>query len=220
MWLATFFQQKCINYVWEWLNDLFWGIRNTFVGKYHFLVINGHLWGPSVHVDKSFKKIQARVRPPHPGIARILGTYGSASHPLEVLYMNNCTSSKVFLSQLLSIFCLCPIQDNNFKRSMHCQCWEYCECESHISIDKWQKYDINLGLGFQVDFFDSFFLKHFQQKTTKKKAWTKQITYLSVFTGCDLSQYYDPLILMLEIKSQDVFIDRGEEANWMKRTTC
>ena len=23
-----------------WLNDLFWGIRNTFVGKYHFLVIN------------------------------------------------------------------------------------------------------------------------------------------------------------------------------------
>ena len=103
---------------------------------------------------------------------------------------------------------------------MHCQCWEYCECESHISIDKWQKYDINLGLGFQVDFFDSFFLKHFQQKTTKKKAWTKQITYLSVFTGCDLSQYYDPLILMLEIKSQDVFIDRGEEANWMKRTTC
>ena len=46
------------------------------------------------------------------------------------------------------------------------------------------------------------------------------ITYFSVFTGCDLSQYYDPLILMLEIKSQDVFIDRGEEANWMKRTTC
>ena len=158
--------------------------------------------------------------PPHPGNARILGTYGSASHPWEVLYMNNCTSSKVFLSQLLSIFCLCPIQDNNFKRSMHCQCWEYCECESHISIDKWQKYDINLGLGFQVDFFDSFFLKHFQQKTTKKKARTKQITYFSVFTGCDLSQYYDPLILMLEIKSQDVFIDRGEEANWMKRTTC
>ena len=49
-----------------WLNDLFWGIRNTFVEKYHFLVINDHLWGPSVHVDKSFKKIQARVRPPSP----------------------------------------------------------------------------------------------------------------------------------------------------------
>ena len=42
-----------------WLNDLFWGKRNTFVGKYHFLVINDHLWGPLVHVDKSFKKIQA-----------------------------------------------------------------------------------------------------------------------------------------------------------------
>ena len=47
-----------------WLNDLFWGICNTFVGKYHFLVINDHLWWPSVHVDKSFKKIQAGVRPP------------------------------------------------------------------------------------------------------------------------------------------------------------
>ena len=26
--------------------------------------MNDHLWGPSVHVDKSFTKIQARVRPP------------------------------------------------------------------------------------------------------------------------------------------------------------
>ena len=41
-----------------WLNDLFWGIRNTFVGKLSLLIID-HLWGPSVHVDKSFKKIQA-----------------------------------------------------------------------------------------------------------------------------------------------------------------
>ena len=49
-----------------WLNDLFWGIRNTFVGKYHFLVINDHLWGPSVHVDKSIKKIQTGVRFPPP----------------------------------------------------------------------------------------------------------------------------------------------------------
>ena len=38
--------------------------RDTFVGKYHFLVINDHLWGPSVHVDKFFKNIQAGVRPP------------------------------------------------------------------------------------------------------------------------------------------------------------
>ena len=48
-----------------WLNDLFWGIRNTFV-EYHFLVINDHLRGPSVHVNKSSKRIQAWVRPPSP----------------------------------------------------------------------------------------------------------------------------------------------------------
>ena len=42
-----------------WFNDLFWGKRDTFVGKFNFLVINDHLWGPSVHVDKSSKKIQA-----------------------------------------------------------------------------------------------------------------------------------------------------------------
>ena len=48
-----------------WLNDLFWGIRNTFVGKLSLLIID-HLWGPSVHVDKSFKKIQEGVRPPPP----------------------------------------------------------------------------------------------------------------------------------------------------------
>ena len=52
-----------------WLNDLFWGIRNTFVGKYHFLVINDHLWGPSVHVDKSLKKNPGKGQTPsHPGI--------------------------------------------------------------------------------------------------------------------------------------------------------
>ena len=52
------------NHLRKVLNDLFWGKRNTFVGKYHFWVMNDHLWGPSVHVDKSFTKIQARVRPP------------------------------------------------------------------------------------------------------------------------------------------------------------
>ena len=49
-----------------WLNDLFWGIRNTFVGKYKCLVINDHIWGPSAYVDKSFKNIRAWVRPPPP----------------------------------------------------------------------------------------------------------------------------------------------------------
>ena len=46
----------------EVLNDLFWGKRNTFVGKYLFWVMNDHLRGPSVHVDKSLKK----SRPPPP----------------------------------------------------------------------------------------------------------------------------------------------------------
>ena len=72
------------NVKYMWLNDLFLGIRNTFVGKYHFLVINDHLWGPSVHVDKSFKKIQVWVRPlPHQGNACILGTLNPATHPLK-----------------------------------------------------------------------------------------------------------------------------------------
>ena len=48
-----------------WLNDLFWGIRNNFVGKYHLLLMNDHLLGPSVHVD-NFKKIQEWARPPLP----------------------------------------------------------------------------------------------------------------------------------------------------------
>ena len=43
----------------------FLGKKGTFLwGNYHFWVMNDHLWGPSVHVDKSFTKIQARVRPP------------------------------------------------------------------------------------------------------------------------------------------------------------
>ena len=72
-----------------WLNDLFWGIRITFLGKYHFFVINDHLWGPSVHVDQSFKKIQAGVRPPHPGNVCILGTSGPATPPLSI-FSNKC----------------------------------------------------------------------------------------------------------------------------------
>ena len=47
------------------------------MGKYHFLVINDHLWGPSVHMDKSFKRIQAGVRP------WILGKNGTALPPLH-----------------------------------------------------------------------------------------------------------------------------------------
>ena len=45
--------------------------------------MNDHLWGPSVHVDKSFTKIQARVRPPpHSGNACILGASGPGTPPL------------------------------------------------------------------------------------------------------------------------------------------
>ena len=40
--------------------------RDTFVGKFSLLGMNDHLWGPSVHVDKSFTKIQAKVRPSPP----------------------------------------------------------------------------------------------------------------------------------------------------------
>ena len=45
----------------------FLGKKGTLLwGNNHFWVMNDHLWGPSVHVDKSFTKIQARVRPPPP----------------------------------------------------------------------------------------------------------------------------------------------------------
>ena len=42
----------------------YWGKGTLLWGNYHFWVLNDHLWGASVHVDKSFTKIQARVRPP------------------------------------------------------------------------------------------------------------------------------------------------------------
>ena len=48
--------------------------EKLFVGKSHFLVINDHLW---VYMDKSFKKIQAGVRP------WILGKIGTALPPLH-----------------------------------------------------------------------------------------------------------------------------------------
>ena len=35
------FESEYFKYM--WLNDTLWGIRNTFVGKYHFLVINDQL---------------------------------------------------------------------------------------------------------------------------------------------------------------------------------
>ena len=51
-----------------WSNDMFWGIRNTFVGKYHFLVINDHFERPlpKCIADKSPQKFLARVRLPPP----------------------------------------------------------------------------------------------------------------------------------------------------------
>ena len=45
------------------------------------------IYSIAVHVDKSFKEIQAGVRPPHPGNAWILGTNGSASHPLVKIHL-------------------------------------------------------------------------------------------------------------------------------------
>ena len=64
------------------LNGLFWGKKKTFVGKYLFWVMNDHLRGPSVHVDKSLKK--SRPPPPHPRNAWILGTFGTATPPSMV----------------------------------------------------------------------------------------------------------------------------------------
>ena len=54
------FESENVEYM--WLNYLFWGLRNTFCGK---ISLFGDKW-PSVHVDKSFKKIQAGVRPSLP----------------------------------------------------------------------------------------------------------------------------------------------------------
>ena len=43
----------------------FLGKKGTLLwGNNHFWVMIDHLCGPPVHVDKSFTKIQARVRPP------------------------------------------------------------------------------------------------------------------------------------------------------------
>ena len=57
------------------------GKGTLFWGNYHFLVMNDHLWGPSVYGDKSFTKIQARVRPPP--IKAMPGFWeGMVGHPI------------------------------------------------------------------------------------------------------------------------------------------
>ena len=65
-----------------------WEKRDTFVGKFSLLGMNDHLWGPSVHVDKSFTKIQAKVRPPPPSRQCLyLGGSGPATPPLPKLHL-------------------------------------------------------------------------------------------------------------------------------------
>ena len=51
-----------------WLNDIFLGNKGTLLGEnYHFLVMNDHFGGPSVHCRQILQK--------NPGNARILGAY-------------------------------------------------------------------------------------------------------------------------------------------------
>ena len=58
------------------LNRCGW-IRNTFVRKYHFLVINDHLWALSACGQILQKNPGRGQTPPHPGNACILGTSGA-----------------------------------------------------------------------------------------------------------------------------------------------
>ena len=63
----------------------FLGKKGTFLwGNYHFWVMNDHLWGPSVHVDKSFTKIQARVRPPPFRQCLYFGTFWTGNPSLTL----------------------------------------------------------------------------------------------------------------------------------------
>ena len=89
-----------------WLNDLFWGIRNTFLGKYHFLVINDHLWGQGpqcMWTNPSKKSRQGSDLPPHTGNASILGTFVPAFPPLfTVIIVRSVPSSYVWTPYLPS----------------------------------------------------------------------------------------------------------------------
>ena len=76
MRLATFFDKSALiifvseNVKEMWLNDLFWGIRAHFWGGiHHFLVMNDHFGGPTVHCGQILQKILARGRPPTPFLA-------------------------------------------------------------------------------------------------------------------------------------------------------
>ena len=62
-----------------WLNDLFWGKRNTFVGRYHFSVINDALSACGQILQKNQVRGQT---PPHSGNSCILGTFYPASPPI------------------------------------------------------------------------------------------------------------------------------------------
>ena len=108
-----------------WLNDLFWGIRNTFVGKYQFLVIDDHLWGPSVHVDKSFKKIQAWVRPPPPSWQCLyFGNFWSGNPSLMAASIVNASGMfEVIQDAVEALECYCGTLNATICRGPSRQHW-------------------------------------------------------------------------------------------------
>ena len=68
--------------------------------------MNDHLWGPSVHVDKSFTKIQARVRPPPSRQCLYFGNFWSGSPSLSLLWFYALLSVKFSGKEI----CLCKYQ--------------------------------------------------------------------------------------------------------------
>ena len=96
----------------------FLGKKGTFLwGNYHFWVMNDHLWGPSVHVDKSFTKIQARVRPPPFRQWLYFGSFCSGNPSLNWTknwaMENEAVQHIKWISENLAIYYLI-VQEKNF----------------------------------------------------------------------------------------------------------
>ena len=98
-----------------------WGILGTLLwGKYHFWVMNDHLWGPSVHVDKAFKKIQAGARPPPPSRQCLyFGNFWTGT-PLSMLFFGRKRHLCYFLQRFLQLWRASRLKSNYFAFTRFC----------------------------------------------------------------------------------------------------
>ena len=121
MRLATFFQQKCVDHVWEWKCEIhvvewpFLGNKEHFCGE---ISLFGDEWSPLRALSACglpSKKYRQGSDPPHPGNAWILGTNGPAIHPLGMVSRTNSYNSQGSL----------PIKSGGGHFQSKTNCWNF-----------------------------------------------------------------------------------------------